>query len=180
MQSSAEPVLPVFASHPSKSIFESKTFWGAVSTAVVAITPAVTDMVKEFLKNGRISPLTIFKISLLLTTTGLTIIGRIDAETPVYTPDGLPGPNRTEFSQSKSIFESKTFWGAVSTALLAILPAIADLIDKFQKTGRIDPGSIFNITMLLATTTLTIIGRLASESSVYTPAGLPGPNKPQA
>lgn len=180
MQSSAEQVLPPFASSEYKSIFESKTFWGAVSTAIVAISPAVSDMVNEFLRSGRISPITILRISMLLATTGLTIVGRVSAETSVYTPEGLPGPNKTEFTQSKSIFESKTFWGAISTALLAILPAISDLLNEFQKTGKIDPGSIFKISMLLATTSLTIIGRIVADTPMYTPDGLPGPNKPQS
>lgn len=83
-------------------------------------------------------------------------------------------------SQEKSIFDSKTFWGAVSTALVEILPAISDLLNKFQRDGTIDFGSIFRISMLLATTSLTIIGRIAADSSVYTPAGLPGPNKEES
>jgi hypothetical protein len=179
MQSPVEQVLPSFASSEYKNIFESKTFWGAVSTAIVAISPAVNDMIVEFLRTGTISPITILRISLLLATSSLTVFGRVTAEAPVYTPNGLPGPDRVESSQSKSIFESKTFWGAVSTAILAIAPAMNDLLSEFQKTGKIDPASILKISMLLVTTAFTIMGRITAESSVYTPPGLPGPNKPQ-
>jgi hypothetical protein len=184
MQSPAEQFPPPPASSASseyKSIFESKTFWGAVSTAVVAISPAITNIINEFLKTGKISPLSILKISILLASTGLTIVGRIEADTPVYTPPGLPGPDKPEQpSEYKSIFESKTFWGAVSTAVVAISPAIIDLIDEFQKTGKIDPAKIFNISMVLATTGLTIMGRIAADKPVYTPPGLPGLNKPES
>ncbi len=183
MQSPAEQFPPSTssASNQYKSIFESKAFWGAVSTAVVAISPTVNNMLNEFLKTGKISPLSILKISILLASTGLTIVGRIEADTSVYTPFGLPSPDKPEeSSQSKSIFESKAFWGAVSTAVVAISPAIIDLIDEFHKTGKIDPAKIFNISILLATTGLTIMGRIAADTSVYTPAGLPGPNKPES
>ncbi|MBW4666262.1 MAG: hypothetical protein KME60_02170 [Cyanomargarita calcarea GSE-NOS-MK-12-04C] len=180
MQSPVEQVLPSFASSEYKNIFESKTFWGAVSTAILAISPAVNDMIVEFLRTGKISPITIFRISLLLASTTLTVVGRVTAQTPVYTPNGLPGPDRVEFSQSKSIFESKTFWGAVSTAIIAIAPAMNDLLSEFQKTGKINPASIFKISMLLVTTAFTIMGRITAETPVYTPPGLPGPNKPQS
>ncbi|WP_414583108.1 hypothetical protein [Scytonema sp. PCC 10023] len=181
MQSSAEQVpspLPFSGFTQYKSIFDSKTFWGCVSTGVVAIAPAISGMVNEFLRTGKISPLTILKISMLLVTTSITIVGRIDADTPVSTPAGLPGPNRPESTEFKSIFDSKTFWGAVATALVAIVPAVTEIIDEFQKTGKINPASIFNISILLVTTGITILGRIDADTRVYTPASLPGPNKP--
>jgi hypothetical protein len=177
---SSEQVLSSFASNEYKSIFDSKAFWGAVSTSVVAISPVVSDMAKEFLRTGAISPLTILRISILLASTSLTIAGRVTADTSVYTPAGLPGPDKTESIQSKSIFESKTFWGAVSTALIAILPAVSDLISEFQKTGKVNFNNVFQISTLLATTALTIVGRVTAENPVYTPAIMPGPNKPES
>jgi hypothetical protein len=54
MQSSAEQVLPPFASSQGKSIFESKTFWGAVSTALVEILPAISSVLNEFQRTGKI------------------------------------------------------------------------------------------------------------------------------
>jgi len=88
-------------------------------------------------------------------------------------------PSLSASSESKSIFESKTFLGAVSTAVVAISPAIIELIDEFQKTGKIDPVKIFNISIVLATTGFTILGRIEADKPVHTPAGLPGPNKPE-
>jgi hypothetical protein len=96
MQSSAEQVLPPFASSQGKSIFESKTFWGAVSTALVEILPAISSVLNEFQRTGKIDFGSIFKISMLLATTSLTIIGRVMADSPVYTPAGWPGPNKQE------------------------------------------------------------------------------------
>ncbi|MBW4505566.1 MAG: hypothetical protein KME64_03515 [Scytonematopsis contorta HA4267-MV1] len=177
---SIEQVLPPFASNQHKSIFDSKTFWGAVSTAVTAISPLVKDMVKDFLKTGIISPFTILRILLLVGTTTLAIVGRVTADTPVYTPEGLPGPNKTDFIDSKSIFESKTFWGAVSTALVAILPTISDFLSEYHKTGKINIDNITEIAIVLASTTVTIIGRVVAENPVYTPVGLPGPDKPNS
>lgn len=177
MQSSTEQLLPTFIFSQEKSIFDSKTFWSAVSTGVVAISPLVTDMFKELLRTRTISPITVLRISILLATTGFTIYGRVTSNTTVYTPEGLPGPNKSQSSQEKSIFESKTFWGAVSTAMIAILPAINDLLAEFQQTGKVDFGNVFKISTLLATTSFTIIGRVTANSPVYTPAGLPGPNK---
>ena len=163
MHGTTEQVQPPFSGQ-EKSILDSKTFWGAVSTLVVAIFPIVTDMAKEFLRTGQISPITVFRISILLTTTSLTILGRVTAETPVYTPVGLPGPDKTQSGSEKSIFESKTFWGAITTAMLTILPAINDLLGEFQKTGKINLDSVFNICVLLATTSLTIVGRVMADT----------------
>lgn len=181
MQSSAEQVpspLPFSIFTEYKSIFDSKVFWGVVSTASVTIVPAVSNMVKEFLKSGKISPLTILKISMLLVTTYITIMGRVEADRPVFTPVGLPGPNRSESTESKSIFDSKTFWGAVATGIVAIVPAITEIIDEFQNTGKINFANIFNISILLVTTGITIMGRIDANAGVYTPEGLPGRNKP--
>ncbi|WP_073072313.1 hypothetical protein [Phormidesmis priestleyi] len=181
MQNPSEPLpsLPAAAAPEAKSIFESETFWGAISSAAVAIAPAITSLLDELLRTGKISPFTMLKIPILLATTGITIMGRIEAETPVYTPAGLPGPDKpADPTQAKSIFESKTFWGAVSTAVVAISPTLIDLLDELQKTGKIDPGKIFHISVVLATTGLTIMGRIGADIPVHTPPGFPGPDRP--
>ncbi|HEY9631779.1 MAG TPA: hypothetical protein V6D14_00130 [Coleofasciculaceae cyanobacterium] len=86
----------------SKSIFHSKTFWGAVLTAVAAIAPAIDRDIEYYQKEGNMKPQSISEIVVILATTGLTIMGRIDANTsaPVYTPDWAPGPNKRETEPS--------------------------------------------------------------------------------
>ena len=79
---------------------------------------------------------------------------------------------------AKSLFQSKTFWGAVLTAIAAIAPVVARNVSDYQNTGKIDPNGMAQIVVVLATTGLTILGRVDATASVYTPNGLPGPNKP--
>lgn len=81
--------------------------------------------------------------------------------------------------QSKSIFRSKTFWGAVLTFIAATTPNIAEEYTRFQETGKISPSGVSNIVVIVATTGLTILGRIDATETVYTPKGLPGQNKPQ-
>lgn len=90
-------------------------------------------------------------------------------------------PTSSPAPQSRSIFQSKTFWGAVLTAVAAIAPAIAREVTDYQDTQRIDPQSISEIVVILSTTGLTIMGRLDANSStpVYTPNWAPGPSKPE-
>jgi anti-sigma-K factor RskA len=89
----------------------------------------------------------------------------------------LPIPQLT--SRPKSIFQSKTFWGAVLTAVAAVAPVIAKSVSDYQENKEVDPQGIANIVVVLATTSLTIIGRVDANNSgpVYTPQGTPGPNK---
>ncbi|KAM3096628.1 hypothetical protein ACKFKG_10250 [Phormidesmis sp. 146-35] len=82
-------------------------------------------------------------------------------------------------SPSKSIFQSVTFWGAVLTAIASISPVIAKNVETYQNTGRIDPNGISQIVVVLATTGVTILGRISVTETVYTPNGLPGADKPQ-
>jgi hypothetical protein len=81
---------------------------------------------------------------------------------------------------TKSIFHSKTFWGAVLTAIASLAPVVAKNIENYQNTGRIDPNSVSQIVVVLATTGLTILGRIEVKEAVYTPDGLPGADKPKA
>lgn len=69
---------------------------------------------------------------------------------------------------AKSLFQSKTFWGAVLTAIAAIAPVVARNVSDYQNTGKIDPNGIAQIVVVLATTGLTILGRVDANASVYT------------
>lgn len=86
----------------------------------------------------------------------------------------------TNAAPVKSIFQSKTFWGAVLTAVAAIAPTIGKTVSDYQTTGKIDPSGISQIVVVLATTGVTILGRVEATAPVYTPSGLPGPDKPQS
>lgn len=79
----------------------------------------------------------------------------------------------------KSIFHSTTFWGAVLTAIASISPVVAKNVETYQNTGRIDPNGISQIVVVLATTGVTILGRINVTETVYTPKGLPGADKPE-
>lgn len=79
----------------------------------------------------------------------------------------------------KSIFQSTTFWGAVLTAIASISPLAANTVETYQNTGKIDPKSISQIVVVLATTGVTILGRINVTEAVYTPKGLPGADKPK-
>ncbi|MBE9193151.1 hypothetical protein IQ230_22930 [Gloeocapsopsis crepidinum LEGE 06123] len=82
------------ASKPTpKSIFASRTFWGALLTLLVAIAPKVGEMVD----NKKVDGASISQLVVLFGTSTLTILGRIDAKRPIYTPDGLPGLNKSDF-----------------------------------------------------------------------------------
>ncbi|MER3434418.1 MAG: hypothetical protein C4288_13560 [Leptolyngbya sp. ERB_1_1] len=79
----------------------------------------------------------------------------------------------------KSIFQSTTFWGAVLTAIASISPVVAKNVETYQNTGRIDPNGISQVVVVLATTGVTILGRIHVTEAVYTPKGLPGADKPK-
>jgi hypothetical protein len=98
MQTSTDLKSPTLSNYTPKSILTSKTFWGAVFTAVIAIAPTVGNAVKA-------KELTVddtVKLVMLLATTGLTITGRVQAKEAVFTPKGIPGPNRSDFDQPNS------------------------------------------------------------------------------
>lgn len=82
----------------SKSIFESKTFWGAVLTSVAAIAPIVGDAIEE----GKLSVDRAVNIVVVLATTGATVAGRVQADSEVYTPDWAPGPNKSDAANTQS------------------------------------------------------------------------------
>lgn len=95
MDSTQQSNLPKKA---AKSIFQSKTFWGATLTAVAAIAPIIGEAVeaKKFTVNDTV------KVVVLLATTGATLVGRVQAESEVYTPNLAPGPNESDFESTNS------------------------------------------------------------------------------
>ncbi|MCL1463243.1 hypothetical protein [Argonema galeatum] len=89
---------PTFPNNNAKSIFESKTFWGAALTALAAIAPIIGDAVSKH----ELSVQHTVNIVIILATTGATVAGRVQAESPVFTPDGFPGPNKSDFETNAS------------------------------------------------------------------------------
>ena len=87
--------------------------------------------------------------------------------------------SNSSVSPKKSIFQSTTFWGAVLTAIASISPVVANTVEAYQNTGRIDPKGVSQIVVVLATTGVTILGRIKATEAVYTPSGLPGADKPK-
>lgn len=76
---------------PGKSLFSSKTFWGIIFTTVAAVAPIVGNSVDT----GKFTGSDISQIVVILCGTGATLVGRIEAGN-VYTPDHMPGPNKTD------------------------------------------------------------------------------------
>lgn len=74
----------------AKSLFRSKTFWGAVATFWIAVLPDLQAIATD-LKLERLDRL--LHVAAALTATGVTIYGRYSANTEVYTPDWMPGRN---------------------------------------------------------------------------------------
>ncbi|MGB8703244.1 MAG: hypothetical protein WCD18_27825 [Thermosynechococcaceae cyanobacterium] len=80
----------------AKSVFASKTVWGIIFTAVAAIAPTVGERIDAHSFRAADAA----QIVVILCGAASAIIGRIDAGM-IYTPDGLPGPNRSDFDQTK-------------------------------------------------------------------------------
>ncbi|WNZ44025.1 hypothetical protein Q2T42_19515 [Leptolyngbya boryana CZ1] len=97
----------------------------------------------------------------------------------IYPDYSMQTSNSPSSIPSKSMVQSKTIWGAVLTAIASIAPLIAKSITAYQNTGKTDLNDIAQMVVILATTALTIIGRIDASAVVYTPDGMPGANKPK-
>jgi len=77
----------------------------------------------------------------------------------------------TRKPRSKSIFQSKTFWGAIATFAVAIQPAVEDIVGQLQPDGV---NKYLQLALLSAGTIATIYGRYSAEAEITTPEWLPG------
>jgi len=82
----------------AKSIFESRTVWSIIFTVFAAITPIVG---KDFDRSRNKQPVNygqdIAQIVVILCGAAASVCGRVDATGSIYTPDGFPGPNKSDF-----------------------------------------------------------------------------------
>lgn len=79
----------------AKSIFASRTFWGAILAGVASLVPLSVNSIKE----GEITVDDVGQAVLILCGVGTAIVGRVDAQAQIYTPNGLPGPNKSDFEK---------------------------------------------------------------------------------
>lgn len=89
---------------------------------------------------------------------------------------GSPNYPATLESHAKSLFKSKTFWGAIATFWLAILPDLKGLATELQAEQL---NHLIHIVTVLTSTAVTIYGRYVASIEVYTPGWMPGRNEPK-
>lgn len=81
----------------AKSIFTSKTVWSIIFTTVAAIAPVVG---KDFDKYMNKQPVDygqdIAQVVVIMCGAAASIVGRVEAKDSLYTPNWLPGPNKTD------------------------------------------------------------------------------------
>lgn len=83
----------------SKSIFQSKTFWGVVLTGAIGLVPSLGRIIDQ----GKVTSSEVTEAALIILGVGTAITGRLDVQTGVYTPSFLPGPNEGEVVELKPI-----------------------------------------------------------------------------
>ncbi|MEB3217190.1 MAG: hypothetical protein VKN72_13300 [Nostocales cyanobacterium 94392] len=89
--------------HKSKSLFGSKTFWGIVFTSTAAIAPIVGEDVDAILKGESVNyGQDIAQIVVVMCGAAASIVGRVEAQSPVHTPKWMPGPNDTDSDTEES------------------------------------------------------------------------------
>lgn len=79
----------------AKSIFASKTFWGAVLAATTSLVPIGVESIKarQFTIDDA------GQVILILCAAGMTITGRVQAKVLTYTPGSSPEPNQSDFEK---------------------------------------------------------------------------------
>ncbi|MBD1864275.1 MULTISPECIES: hypothetical protein [Trichocoleus] len=88
----------------AKSIFQSRTFWGAMVALLPAIAIVAPPLGKAADEGRGLSGTEIANIVVGITGVlggGTAIAGRVAAATPVYTPEWAPGPNASDFDEGE-------------------------------------------------------------------------------
>jgi hypothetical protein len=76
-----------------KSILASTTFWGAIGSLLISVS-AVAGRV--FIDGDKFTSKDLETLITISVTTLVTVIGRVNASSSVYTPHLLPGPNKED------------------------------------------------------------------------------------
>lgn len=76
-----------------KSLFKTKTFQGAFLGFLGGLAPLI---IPCFYQHRAISEQEAIALAGLLITFGWALVGRAQVS-PVYTPDSVPGPNKSDF-----------------------------------------------------------------------------------
>ncbi len=98
-----------------KSLFASKTFLAICFTAIASLAPLIGVAVKE----KKLSVDNAVQIILVLAGTGTAVVGRAAANNSlVYTPDGIPGMNRSDF-EPLPVEEGESFEGVINQSGIA-------------------------------------------------------------
>ena len=83
-----------------KSLFGSKTFWGVVFTSTAAIAPIVGNNIDTIVQEKDV-PVNYgqdaAQIVVIICGSAASIMGRVEAKSPVYTPQWMPGPSEKDF-----------------------------------------------------------------------------------
>ena len=86
-----------------KSLFGSKTFWGILFTSMAAIAPIVGEDVDKALKGEPVNyGEDVAQVVVIACGAAASIVGRVEAKSPIFTPKWMPGPNDTD-SDSEQI-----------------------------------------------------------------------------
>ena len=81
-----------------KNLFGSKTFWGVVFTSAAAIAPIVGKDIDKTLKGEPVNyGEDAAQVVVIVCGAAASIVGRVEAKSPVYTPKWMPGPNNSDF-----------------------------------------------------------------------------------
>lgn len=86
--------MPKLDPNKPKSLFTSIVFWGAIATGITAISPYIT---KPLIDREPVKASDFDAVIGIVAGTIITIIGRIQATGPVYTPKGLIGSNKEDY-----------------------------------------------------------------------------------
>lgn len=77
------------------SILQSPTIWGLIFMSVLSINPVM----EAVFERGYVRPKDTWQVFYLLAGTGLGAVLRVaEGGSPIYTPQGVVGPNKDEFA----------------------------------------------------------------------------------
>lgn len=79
--------------YKAKSLFITKTFQGAFLGFMGGLAPLI---IPCFYQRRGLNEIEAIALAGLLITFGWALVGRVQVS-PVYTPDNLPGPNKSDF-----------------------------------------------------------------------------------